>query len=29
MTVKELYEGTRKVAKECYTMPNIIKRGIV
>ncbi len=28
MTVKELYEGTRKVAKECYSWPNIIKRNL-
>jgi len=27
MTVEELYEGTRKVAKEFYSWPNIIKRG--
>jgi radical SAM superfamily enzyme YgiQ (UPF0313 family) len=28
MTVKELYEGTCKVAKECYSWPNIIKRNL-
>ncbi len=28
MTVKELYEGSRKVAKEFYTLPNIIKRNV-
>ena len=27
MTVEELYEGTRRVAKEFYSWPNIIKRG--
>ncbi len=28
MTVKELYEGTRKVAREFYSWPNIIKRNM-
>jgi len=28
MTVKELYDGTRKVAKEFYSWPNIIKRNV-
>jgi radical SAM superfamily enzyme YgiQ (UPF0313 family) len=28
MTVKELYEGTRKFAKECYSWSNIIKRNV-
>jgi len=27
MTVEELYEGARRVAKEFYSWPNIIKRG--
>ena len=28
MTEKELWEGARKVAKEFYSWPNIIKRNI-
>ena len=28
MTVKELYEGTRKVAKEFYSWSNIVKRNV-
>ena len=28
MSVKELYEGTRKVAKEFYSWQNIIKRNV-
>ena len=28
MSVKELYEGARKVSKEFYSIPNIIKRNI-
>ncbi len=28
MTINELYEGTRKVAREFYSWPNIIKRNV-
>jgi radical SAM superfamily enzyme YgiQ (UPF0313 family) len=28
MTEKELFEGTRKVAKQYYSMPNVLKRAL-
>ena len=28
MTEKELFEGTRRIAKKYYTMPNVIMRAL-